>query len=120
MCKLIFEYVDGCATYQSTKNLPNHPHPPLHPIPPLPDALPFTTTSMDFITQLPKSHGFDAVTVFVDYNITKTAVIVPCTSDIISEQTTLLYCDHVWKHFGLPCKLITDCSTQFTSKFTTA
>src|SRR5258705_997235 len=89
MRKLIFEYVDGCAICQSTKNLPNRPRPPLHPIPLLPDTLPFTTTSMDFITQLPKSHGFDAITVFVDHDVTKTAVIIPCTSDITSEQTWL-------------------------------
>src|SRR5258705_9688678 len=112
MHKLIFEYVDSCATCQSTKNLPNHPHPPLHPIPPLPDALPFTMTSMDFITQLPKSHGFDAITVFVDHDITKTTIIIPCTSDITSEQTALLYRDHVWKCFGLPRKLLTDQGTQ--------
>jgi hypothetical protein len=91
MRKFIFDYVDGCATCQSTKNLPNRPKVPLHPIPPLPHALPFSTTSMDFITQLPKSQGFDAITVFVDHDVTKAAVMIPCNSNITSEQTALLY-----------------------------
>jgi RNase H-like domain found in reverse transcriptase/Integrase zinc binding domain/Chromo (CHRromatin Organisation MOdifier) domain/Integrase core domain len=118
MRKFIFAYVDGCATCQSTKNLPNRPVTPLHPIPPNANTTPFSTVSMDFITELPPSLGFDAITVFVDHDVTKATVIVPCSTTITAEQTAQLYQDHVWRRFGLPKKLISDRGTQFTALFT--
>jgi Integrase core domain len=118
MRKFIFAYVDGCAICQTTKNLPNQPVAPLHPIPPAADATPFSTVSMDFITELPPSLGFDAITVFVDHDVTKATVIVPCSTTITTEQTVQLYQDHVWRCFSLPRKLISDRGTQFTALFT--
>jgi hypothetical protein len=118
MRKFTYQYVDGCATCQSTKNLPNRPHVPLVPIPPTEDATPFATVSMDFIMDLPLSNGFDAITVFVDHDITKATVIVPCNTTITAEQTARLYQDNVWRRFGLPKKIISDRGTQFTSRFT--
>jgi Integrase core domain len=103
---------------QSTKNLPNQPIAPLHPIPPAPDATPFSTVSMDFIMELPPSLGFNAITVFVDHDVTKATIIVPCSTSITVEQTTQLYQDHVWHRFRLPRKLISDHGTQFTALFT--
>ncbi len=117
MRKFIYEYVDGCAICQSTKNLPNRPSTPLVPIPPEEQGYPFSTVSMDFITELPLSNGFDAIAVFVDHDISKAAVIAPCHTTITAEQTASLYRDHVWKRFGLPNKLISDRGTQFTAHF---
>jgi len=90
-----FNYVDGCAICQATKNLPNCPSIPLHPIPPLSDATLFSTVSMDFITKLPKSDGFDAITVFIDHDVTKAAVFAPCHSTITADGTATLYHNHV-------------------------
>src|SRR5882724_2590323 len=90
----------------------------LHPIPPLPDATPFSTVSMDFITELPKFDGFDAIAVFVDHDVTKAAVFAPCHSTITADSTATLYCNHVWKRFSLPRKLISDRGPQFTAAFT--
>src|SRR6266852_4827382 len=78
MRRFIYNYVDGCAICQSTKNLLNRPKAPLHPIPPEKDATPFATVSLDFITELPLSNGFDAIVVFVDHDVTKAVVIAPC------------------------------------------
>jgi len=73
---------------------------------------------MDFITELPKSDGFDAIAVFVDHDVTKAAVFAPCHSTITADGTATLYRNHVWKRFGLPHKLISDRGPQFTAAFT--
>jgi hypothetical protein len=118
MRKFIFAYVDGCATCQATKNLPNRPPIPLLPITPEENPTPFSTVSMDFITELPISNGFDAIAVFVDHDLTKAAIIVPCSTSITAEGTAKIYQEHVWKRFGLPRKIISDRGTQFTASFT--
>src|SRR5713226_9294808 len=120
MQKFIFDYMDGCAICQSTKNLPNRPSVPLSPISPDDDATPFSRVSLDFITELPNSEGFDAILVVVDHDVTKATVIVPCKTTITADQTVALYLNHVWKHFSLPCKIISDRRTQFTAHFTQA
>src|SRR5713101_10001543 len=118
MRKFIYGYVDGCTVCQSTKKLPNWPKAPLHPIPPEKDATPFATVSLDFITELPPSNGFDAIAVFVDHDVTKAVVITPCHTTITAEQTADLYQNHVWRHFSLPSKVISDRGMQFTANFT--
>src|SRR3981189_2829680 len=118
MRKFVFAYVDGCAICQATKNLTNHLHVPLVPITPEENPTPFSTVSMDFITELPNSKGFDVIAVFVDHDLTKAAVIVPCSTTITEEGMAKLYRDHGWKRFGLPRKVISDRGTQFTASFT--
>src|SRR5713101_6747064 len=70
--------------------------------------------------ELPNSEGYDVILVVVDHNVTKATVIVPCKTTITADQTAALYLNHVCKHFGLPCKIISDCGTQFTAHFTRA
>src|SRR5713101_4885860 len=120
MRRFVYNYVDGCAICQSNKNLPNRPKAPLHPIPPEKDAMPFTTVLLNFIMELPLSNGFDVIAVFVDHDITKAVVITPCHTTITAEQTAELYQNHVWRCFGLPSKVISDCGMQFTTNFTKA
>src|SRR5713226_4153273 len=120
MRKFVFDYVDGCTICQSTKNLPNRPSVPLSPISPDDDATPFSRVSLDFITELPNSEGFDAILVVVDHDVTKATIIVPCKTTITVDQTVALYLNHVWKRFGLPHKIISDCGMQFTAHFTHA
>src|SRR6266849_2322012 len=112
--------VDGCAICQSTKNLPNRPSVPLSPISPEDDATPFSQVSLDFITELPNSEGFDTILIVVDHYVTKATVIIPCKTMITADQTAALYLNHVWKCFGLPHKIISDQGTQFTAHFTHA
>src|SRR5229473_6316393 len=68
--------------------------------------------------ELPNSKGYDAILVVVDHHVTKATVIVPCKTTITADQTAVLYLNHVWKCFGLPCKIILDWGTQFTAHFT--
>ena len=78
------------------------------PIPAKPDALPFKTTSVDFITDLPPSNGFDALMVMADHDAMKGVILVPCTKTIDALGTTQLIHQHLYKRFGLPSRIISD------------
>ena len=69
---------------------------------------------MDFIVQLPRSHGYDAIWVVADHTL-KEAHFVPTTSDVDTKTTVNLFINHVWKLHGLPKKIISDRGTQFIS-----
>ena len=61
------------------------------------DALPFSTISMDFITDLPESDGYTALYVVVDHNLSKGIVLIPCTKEETALSTAGLYHDHVYR-----------------------
>jgi transposase InsO family protein len=42
---------------------------------------------------------------------------MPCNKTITSEETTRLFMDNIYKYHGLPDDIISDCGSQFTSKF---
>ena len=90
--------------------------PPLNPIPADKDALPFSTVTMDFITDLPISQGFDSLMVVVDHDLTKAIVLIPCTKTIDAIGTARLYHDNVYRRFGLPNRIISDRGPQFSSQ----
>ena len=94
-----------------------HPtRPPLNPIAADPNALPFQAVSMDFITDLPESHGYDSIMVIVDHDASKGIVLIPCHKTIDALQTAQLYHQHVYRRFGLPTSIISDRGPQFASK----
>lgn len=117
MGNFIHDYVTGCAVCQSTKNNTHPSKAPVVPIVAKEVAQPFEIVSMDFITGLPKSKGFDSIFVVVDQGSTKGVVFMPCNSTITAEGTADLYQEHVWKRFGLPRKQISDCGPQFAAQF---
>jgi hypothetical protein len=45
------------------------------------------------------------------------AIFIPCNEDITAEETAALYIKHVFAHFGLPTKVISDRDPRFMSKF---
>ena len=74
LCKEVTKYVQGCAECQRHK-VNNHPiKAPLSPIYPTPEALPFEMVTLDFITKLPESQGYDFILTITDHNCTKMAV----------------------------------------------
>lgn len=90
------KYVEGCAQCQQSK-VNTHPTiPPLMPIKADTDALPFSTVSMDFITDLPESSGYTALYVVVDHNLSKGIVLIPCTKEETAMSTAKLYHEHVY------------------------
>jgi hypothetical protein len=89
----------------------------LRPIYPKPEAMPFETIALDFITKLPESQGYDSILTVTDHDCTKAAIFIPCREEINAEGTAALYIQHVFAHFGLPRKVISDRDPRFISKF---
>ena len=66
MKQFITEYIKGCTTCQMVKVNTHPARPPLYPITPVENALPFETITMDFITKLLTSGGFDTILTITD------------------------------------------------------
>jgi hypothetical protein len=113
----ITEYVKGCADCQRHKVNTRPTKAPLHPIYPKAETTPFETVALDFIVKLPISQGFDSILTITDQGCTKAAIFIPCNEDITAEETAALYIKHVFAHFGLPTKVISDRDPHFMSKF---
>ena len=83
----IKEYIQGCADCQQNK-IDTHPtHAPLQPLYPQPEALPFETIALDFITKLPESQGYDSLLTVTNHDCTKVCVFIPCKEEIMAEGT---------------------------------
>jgi hypothetical protein len=113
----ITEYVKGCADCQRHKVNTRPTKAPLQPIYPKAETMPFETVALDFIVKLPISQGFDSILTVTDQGCTKAAIFIPCNEDITAEETAALYIKHVFTHFGLPTKVISDRDPRFMSKF---
>jgi hypothetical protein len=98
------DYVQGCADCQRHKVNNRPTKAPLRPIYPKPEAMPFETIALDFITKLPESQGYDSILTVTDHDCTKAAIFIPCREEINAEGTAALYIKHVFAHFGLPRK----------------
>jgi transposase InsO family protein len=109
-------YVRGCGICQQFKIDRNPSHPSYLPIPGARTTRPFANCSMDFITDLPNSDGYDSILVVVDQGLSKGVILCPCTKSITSEDTAQLLLDNLYKRFGLPDKIISDRGPQFAAK----
>jgi transposase InsO family protein len=95
-----------------------HPaHPLLYPIMPVENAKPFETITMDFITKLPPSGGYDTILTITDMDCSKASIFIPCNKTIDSEGVAQLYLTHVLPHYGTLKKIISDRDPHFTSHF---
>ena len=118
MRKEIMAFVQGCTDCQQNK-VNNRPiNASLQPIYPKPEALPFETIVLDFITKLPESQGSDTILTITDHDCTKAVVFIPCREEIMAEETAALYLKHVFLCYGLPSRIISNHDPCFTSKFT--
>src|SRR6202158_3836631 len=112
MSTFVKSYVDGCATCQATKVKPRNQ------VPLQPNQIPtdvWGIITMDFITDLPTSQGYDSLFVVVD-RLSKATIITPCNKTITAEETSKLYMENVWRRTGLPHQVISDRGPQFVSK----
>src|SRR5215475_2674520 len=84
---------------------------------PLPiPQVPWQSVSVDFITELPEAHGYDAVMVAVD-TLGKRAHFLPMYTTVTASGAARLYLHHVWKLHGLPDNMVSDRGTQFVVEF---
>ena len=96
MHTFIKSYIQGCALCQQMKVNTHSLAPSLMPIKAEPYVYPFSTVTIDFITDLPESNGYNALYVVVDHDLTKAIVLIPCTKTIDTIETTRLYHNNVY------------------------
>jgi hypothetical protein len=70
--------------------------------------MPFETVALDFIIKLLVSQGYNSILMVTNQGCTKAAIFIPCNEDIMAEETATLYIKHVFAHFSLPTKVISD------------
>jgi hypothetical protein len=113
----VTKYVQGCATCQSIKLGTTHPKIPIMPITPKEQAPLFATIALDLITDLPLSQGYDSILTIANHNCSKAAVFLPCLKTITGGGIAQLYVQHVFPHFGVPRRVISDRDPWFMGKF---
>jgi hypothetical protein len=108
------QFIDGCAVCQQMKT---NTHPTAAPLMPIKSHAhrPFQQVTMDFITDLPTSNGFDSIFIVVDQGLSKGVILCPCNKTIDAEGTIKLYIDNVFIQYGLPDVIISDRGPQFAS-----
>ena len=114
MTKFINDYVDTCDVCNRTKTFPAKPQGPLKPNE-IPEG-PWQVMTTDMIVGLPKSQGFDSILVVVD-RFTKQAHFIPCHETLTAEGAAELYIRDIFRHHGVPAKVISDRGPQFASKY---
>ena len=114
MKKDIQKYIASCNTCQTVKPDQQAKAAPLHPNE-IPEG-PWQVVSIDMMSLLPESKGFDTILVVVDW-FTKKSFSLPTNSTIMSKGIATLYQDRVFSEHGIPKKVISDWGPQFVSKF---
>jgi hypothetical protein len=81
---------------------------------------PWEGVMMDFVTDLPEStrSGYTGILIIVD-RLTKMAIYLPCQKDIDLPELARLFFEHVICKRGVADNIVTDRSTQFTSRLWT-
>lgn len=108
------DYVSSCDPCNRSKPRRGKPFGELVPIP-IPSQ-PWKSISMDFITDLPRSQGYDSILVVVD-RFTKMAHFIPCKKSITAVETAKLVLSNIVRLHGVPDEIISDRGPQFASKF---
>lgn len=103
-----------CKQYQSSKYDTAASPGLLQPLP-IPEAVWFDI-SMDFITGLPKSAGYDVIFVVVD-RLSKYSHFMALSHPYSAIQVAQLYLDNVLKLHGWPKSIVSDRDAVFLSQF---
>jgi hypothetical protein len=118
MKTFVTQYVKGCAICQSIKPNTIRAKPPLLPITVTKGSYHFQTVSLDLIMDLPMSQGNNAILTIVDHDCSKAAIFLPCTKEITVEGLAQLYAQHIFLHYGILQRIISDRDVQLTAQFT--
>ena len=107
MTTYIQKYVAGCTICQANKvNI----HPTISALSSLSSNCthPFQQVFVDLITDLPPSGSFDSIMVIVDHEVMKGVILCPCNKTINVAGVAKLFFLHVFCHYGLHDKCISD------------
>ena len=113
MTTFVKHYVTGCDMCQRMKNRPQQPFGPLLPNK-VPEG-PWEVITIDLITQLTESDGFNAICVVVD-RLTKRAHFYAITNQFSARDLAQLLYDKVYPLHGLPLQIISDRGVQFAAE----
>ena len=112
------KYVNSCDVCQRSKASTTRIAGLLQPLE-IPEKK-WECVSLDFITGLtPTRQGHDAILVCVD-KLSKMAHFIATVTTVTVEEASRLFIDNVFKHHGLPEKLISNRDTRFNSRVWTA
>jgi len=114
MSRRVKQHVAACSQCQIAKPAREKPAGLLQPIES--PTEPCHTISLDFVTGLPSSHGYDAMLTVTD-TFSKAVRLIACNKTTSAEETAKLFLLHCYPIFGLPYKIISDRDSRFTSKF---
>ena len=107
MYVFVKNFVKGCIACQQMKINTYPTTPLLQPIQ-IKESRPFGVVTVDFITNLPESKGYDSIMVIVDHNCTKGVILYPCHKTIDASETARVFVEQMFKRFRLPDSIISD------------
>lgn len=107
------KYVAGCDICQRMKNRPQQPYGPLIPNP-VPSS-PWEIITVDLITQLPESDGYNTIMVVVDH-FSKRRRFFAITNEFSAKDLALILYEKIWTQHGLSLQIISDRGTQFAAE----
>lgn len=111
--QFITDYVKSCSCV-TTKSVRHKPYGLLRPLQ-VADR-PWSHITTDFIVELPRSKGFNAISVWV-CRLTKMAHFVPCNTNVTADGLAKIFRDNILKLHGIPVSIVSDRGPQFISKF---
>ncbi|PNX77561.1 transposon Tf2-1 polyprotein [Trifolium pratense] len=110
----IQEFVRKCDICQRQKYMATSPGGLLQPLP-VPNQI-WEDISIDFITGLPKSKGFEAIFVVVD-RLSKYSHFIPLKHPYTAKSIADVFCKEIVKLHGIPLSIVSDRDPIFISSF---
>src|SRR5712672_3000716 len=93
--QFVENYIKGCPKCQETKTNIHRTKAPLQHLDTAVEKGPFQLVSMDLITDLPKSEGFNSILTIVDQRCSKAAKFIPCLKTINGPGIANEYLKHL-------------------------
>jgi hypothetical protein len=112
----IRDFVKGCSVCQRNKSEHLHPAGLLQPLP-VPSGV-WSDIAMDFVEGFPKVGGKSVILTVVD-RFSKYAHFVPLSHPYTASSVAKAFFDHIARHHGIPCSIVSDRDPVFTSTFWT-